>query len=290
MGPHLMTDTAIAVLPYGQSLGAHLAQVSLDSLFWPLGRPKKAVGCVDDLGPKDHLLVFPKTSMHTKLRWGTRAKVSVMMVEPRMIHARHLNMLRLSYRRFHRVFTHDALTLQRLPNARFLAAASTWVPEYADLQIDKTANVSLIASARADQDGHQLRHAIVDAVRAKGLDVDIMGRAYRPFDKKSEGLAPYRYSVVIENTRSLGYFTEKLVDALLCETIPIYWGAPDIADHFDTSGMIVCETHDQIMAALRNADTTQYTAMKPALMRAKDQAIALRDYQLSAAKMLRDDA
>lgn len=285
-----MIDTAIAVLPYGQSLGSHLATVSMDTLFWPLGRPDGAVGCVGDLGPEDHLLVFPKSSMHTKWRWGTRAKVSVMVVEPQMIHARHLNMLRLSYRRFHRVFTHDTHTLNRLPNARFLPAASTWVPEYEDLKIEKTADVSLIASARTDQDGHQLRHAIVDDVRAKGLNVDVMGRAYRPFDKKSEGLAPYRYSVVIENTRSPGYFTEKLVDALLCETVPIYWGAPDISDHFDTRGMVVCESHDQIMTALQKADAAQYSDMKPALMRAKEQAVAMRDYRISAAQVLRDGA
>jgi hypothetical protein len=285
-----MTDIAIAVLPYSQSLGPHLASISLDTLFWPLGRPDGVVGCVGDLGPDDHLLVFPKSTMHTKLRWGTRAKVSVMVVEPRMIHGHHLNMLRLSYRRFHRVFTHDSDTLQKLPNARFLAAASTWIDEYENLHIDKIANASLIASARADQDGHQLRHAIVDDVRAKGLDVDVMGRAYRPFDKKSEGLAPYRYSVVIENTRSSGYFTEKLIDALLCETIPIYWGAPDIADHFDTSGMIVCDTHDQIMAAIQNANDAQYSEMKPALLRAKEQAAAMRDYRVSAAQIVRDGA
>jgi hypothetical protein len=285
-----MSDALIAVLPYGQSLGAHLADLSLDALFWPLGRPDRAVGCVGDLGRQDHLLVFPKTSMHTKFRWGTRAQVSVMVVEPRAISARHLNMLRLSHRRFHRVFTHDSDTIARLPNARFLPAASTWVSEYDDLDIQKTANVSLIASARADQDGHRLRHAIVDDVRAKGLDVDVMGRAYRPFDKKSEGLAPYRYSVVIENIRNNGYFTEKLIDALLCETIPIYWGAPDIADHFDAAGMIICETHDQIMHAVNAASADQYAAMKPALMRAKNQAIKVRDYQVLAAQIIQSGA
>lgn len=284
-----MPNPAIAILPYGHSLGPHLKDVSLDALHWPLGRPERSVGQVSDLDENDHLLVFPKTSMHTKLRWGTRAKVSVMVVEPRLFHARHLNMLRLSHRRFHRVFTHDAQTLSRLPNARFLPAASTWVSEFADLKINKTVNISLIASARTDQDGHQLRHAIVDDIRAKGLDVDVMGRAYRSFNKKSEGLAPYRFSVVIENTRNAGYFTEKLIDALLCETIPIYWGAPDITDHFDTESMIICESHDQILAALASVSADQYAAMKPALMRAKEQAIALRDYQVLAAEMVRDD-
>jgi len=38
---------------------------------------------------------------------------------------------------------------------------------------------------------------------------------------RPRALTPYRYSVVIENVREPGYFSEKLVDALLCGTVPI---------------------------------------------------------------------
>ena len=282
--------TRIAVLPYGQKLGPHLASMPLGRLQWPLGAPADLSGTVGDLGAQDHLLVYPKTSMHTKWNWGTAALVSVMVVEPRMIHARHLNMLRLSYRRFHRVFTHDAATLQRLPNARFLPAASTWVPEFDDIDLTKTQNASLIASARRDQDGHQLRHAVVETARAEGIDLQVMGRGYAPFEHKHEGHAPHRFSVVIENTRAYGYFTEKLVDSLLCESVPIYWGAPDIGAHFDASGMIVCTSRDEILAALRHATPERYADMRAGLMRAKAQAIAVQDYRTRAAEILRDEA
>ena len=282
-------DVAIAVLPYGLGLGPELSALPLEDLHWPLGRPADLAGAtIADLTAQDHLIVFPKTSMHFRRRWGTRAKVSVMMVEPRIIHTRHLRLLRLGYRRFHRVFTHDAATLKALPNARFLAAASTWVSEYATLDLNKPMGVSLIASARRDSEGHVLRHAVVDAVRAAGLDVDVMGRGYRPFEAKADGLAPYKFSVVIENIRTPGYFTEKLVDALLCETVPIYWGAPDIATHFDPGGMITCDRLDDVIRALRECNSARYEAMKPALMRAKVQAEAVQDYRQRAAELIRD--
>lgn len=91
--------------------------------------------------------------------------------------------------------------------------------------------------------------------------VTLMGRSYAPFEHKHDGLAPFRFSVAIENIRVQGYFSKKLVDALLCETVPIYWGAPDVADYFDPGGMIVCATQDEILAAIAGADADLYDAM-----------------------------
>ena len=106
--------------------------------------------------------------------------------------------------------------------------------------------LSLIASAKRSLVGHKLRHQVVAWLKQAGIEVDVMGGGYRPFERKSDGLAPYRYSIVIENSREHGYFTEKLVDALLCRTVPIYWGAPDIETYFDMRGMIVCSTLEEV--------------------------------------------
>ena len=81
-----------------------------------------------------------------------------------------------------------------------------------------------------------------------------MGGGYKAFKQKADGLAPYRYSVVIENVRERNYFTEKLIDALLCGTVPIYWGCPNIGDFFDTTGMMICESEADIQAALDKYD------------------------------------
>lgn len=110
-----------------------------------------------------------------------------------------------------------------------------------------------------------------------------MGRGCEPFDKKADGLSPYRFSVITENVRNNSYFTEKVVDALLCEAIPIYWGAPNIDQFFDPQGLITCETAGQVFAAINQADEAMYQEMWPALLRAKDKAIELRDYKRSAA-------
>lgn len=68
--------------------------------------------------------------------------------------------------------------------------------------------------------------------------VDVYGKAW-PTEQvtwrgkcgsKIDILRRYRYSLVMENQRQPGYITEKLLDAVAAETVPIYWGAPDIDD------------------------------------------------------------
>ena len=49
---------------------------------------------------------------------------------------------------------------------------------------------------------------------------------------KYEGLQNYKYSICIENCRKENYFTEKFTDAILCWTIPIYYGCSNISNFF----------------------------------------------------------
>jgi hypothetical protein len=281
-------EPAIAVLPYGQTLGKGAAQRPLSELNWPLGCPDRLAGKrIADLAADDHLIVYPKTMLHFRLRWDCPAHVSMMVVEPNIMHGRHLRILRLSHRRFFRVFSYDEAFLARIPNGLFLPFGTTWVPEWRDLDLTKTANMSLIASAKRDHPGHKLRHELVEFVQKQGLDVQVMGRGYTPFERKSEGLAPFRYSVVIENVRQRNYFSEKLIDAVLCETVPIYWGCPNIGDFMDTSGMILCDDEAQMRAAIESADATRYAALLPGLKAAQPAATGFSDLEKRAAQALR---
>ncbi len=280
-----MTEPLVALVPYLTPINKGLARMRLDAVEWPLGKPEHTEDAtLGDLGPNDHVLIFPKRSMYLRPP-KLAAKLSLMVVEPRAVHATHLRLLRLFGRRFHRVFTHDAHSLRVLPNARFLPAASTWVPDYAQLNLRKSQGTSLIASRRAKLPGHKLRHEIVSQVK----DVDVIGRGYKPFEHKSEGLAPYRFSIVIESVRAPGYFSEKLIDALLCETVPIYWGAPDIDKYFDTRALILCESASDILAAVSRTNMALYHSMYASVLVAKAQAEKLRDYRVLAARALLDE-
>jgi len=42
---------------------------------------------------------------------------------------------------------------------------------------------------------------------------------------------PARYCLIIENHSEFNYISEKLMDALLSYCLPVYYGAPNIADY-----------------------------------------------------------
>ena len=283
-----MPDPAIAVLPYGMSLGPKAADIPLDDLHWPLDRPERLkTGRLGDLAATDHLIVYPKTKMHVLPRFGTQAQISLVMGEPSIIHAKHFALLRLSHRRFFRVLSFNEDLLARIPNGVFFPYGTTWVPEWRTLDLTKTRTMSLIASAKRDTEGHRLRHRLAARINSAGLDVAVMGRGYTPFDRKSDGLAPFQFSVVIENMREPNYFSEKLVDAVLCDTVPIYWGCPNLDRFMKTGGIIQCESEEALWKAITQADAAQYAERLPHLQAAKPQVETYCDLERRAAEAIR---
>ena len=256
----------------------------LDDLVWPLGRPDRlSQGTVADLGPDDHLITFPRKPMFYLPWLGVRAKVSVMIVEPDVVHGHHMKNARRMRWRFQHILTKNKDLLSVAPNALHYVFGFTFIEDIGGIVVDKTRMTSLIASAKRDLEGHKLRHQIVDHVRAAGLDVDVMGRGYKPFERKQDGLAPYRYSVVIENIREPDYFTEKIVDAALCETVPIYWGCPNIDTYFNPKGMVICNSEAEIRDALQRVSDEDYVTRSAAIKENAERARFYADYLRRAA-------
>ncbi|WP_367867983.1 glycosyltransferase family 10 [Pedobacter sp. WC2423] len=125
------------------------------------------------------------------------------------------------------LFYHD-----HVPHAFFDAAANT----------KKDKKLSMIISYLNKPTGnYQKRIGLLKKILASDLDIDIYGKRLEIEDRrfkgaleyKFTGLLPYEYSIAIENSNEWNYVTEKFVDCALCSTIPIYNGAPNIADIYD---------------------------------------------------------
>jgi hypothetical protein len=81
--------------------------------------------------------------------------------------------------------------------------------------------------------------------------VDCPGRSLRnmpPIDqgqsdagkwsRKRDFLTGYRFTIAFENSSAPGYHTEKILDPMVAGSIPIYWGDPDIASHFNPRSFV----------------------------------------------------
>lgn len=109
-------------------------------------------------------------------------------------------------------------------------------------QIKKEKKLSMIVSGLySSKANYQKRIEVLMNILESDLDIDVYGRGLNIHDSrykgdlkyKHTGLLPYEYSIGIENCNEKNYITEKFVDCVLCNTTPIYNGAPNISEVYD---------------------------------------------------------
>jgi hypothetical protein len=65
---------------------------------------------------------------------------------------------------------------------------------------------------------------------------------------KIDIVAPYKFSLTIENTYSKNYITEKFYDAILTDCIPIYYGVNNLKEYYPEDGYFLIEDIDDIIS------------------------------------------
>jgi len=247
----------VAKLPYELNK-SDIASINFDQLIWPLGKPHWS-GTVADLSDNDHLIVNPTSKRIFSAVPKVCCKVSLLLTEPKAIHGRYIWMLWLMQKHFYRIFHRDRQLEEKYDNVVAMHLADTWVDPAISVTVEqKHKLVSLVASGKRDLPGHQLRHRLVESLPNIDIPVSVMGHGYQPFEHKADSHVPYYFSVVIENAMEHDYFTEKLIDCLLCECVPIYWGCQEIGEYYDTKGMIICNSLGALTAALVNLTEEDY--------------------------------
>ncbi|MCY4259911.1 MAG: glycosyltransferase family 10 [Rhodobacteraceae bacterium] len=282
---------AVAICPYGKRLGWRPGRIPTSELIWPLGMPARLQGAtLAGLAPTDHLILYPRRTHYIRPNFGTRAQISLMIVEPEALHGKHVEKVKRFHRKFFRIFTAVDHLIEEIPNAVLLPYGTTWVPGWRDIDTTKHRMTSLIASEKDFLLGHRLRHQIAAFIAKEHLDVDVIGKGYRPFAGKWEGLAPHRFSIVIENAVQPNYFTEKLIDAILCDTVPIYLGCPNIDRYINPDGMLLCQSREDLQAAVRSVSIDLYEEKIGHLRKSRHQALYYADFHERSARTLISEA
>lgn len=194
-----------------------------------------------------------RSPTHTKIAW---------LIEPYEVVPYAYEFVKHNNNSFTYVFTHDKTLLDLGENYRFIPFGGCWIDVDDRMVHPKSRLVSIVASNKTQLSGHSLRH---ETIRRLGRMMDVYGNGYNPVDKKITALKDYKFSIVIENCKRDYWFTEKLLDALITGTVPIYWGCPSIGDFFDTRGFIIVDTLEDIEQALTqiHTDASIYDTMKP---------------------------
>ena len=107
----------------------------------------------------------------------------------------------------------------------------------------KTSNLSAVVSNATILPGHKQRFALLNKLKGHFKnELDWFCKGEDSFvEDKWDGLASYRYSISIENSRHPNYFTEKISDCFLAGAMPFYTGCPNIGDFFDDRSFVSIE-------------------------------------------------
>lgn len=108
---------------------------------------------------------------------------------------------------------------------------------------EKTKWMSIMISNKIHAPGHRYRHELVKKILETDLPVDIYGRGcgyykslgdsrFKGEFKEMEPYVNYKYHIAIENFQTPRYFSEKILNSLLCQCKPIYMGCKNIKEYF----------------------------------------------------------
>jgi hypothetical protein len=191
-----------------------------------------------------------------------------------------------SHEPYARVFTHRALSA----SGKYVPSQPA-MPWEVGLTYDelvsatiprKTAGVSWIASNLTFLPGHRIRTALRHLLQKQpSALVDLYGRGIHWAPRKWDTLAPYRYSLAIENSFGPHLWTEKIADCFLSWTVPLYYGCTNLEQYFPEDSFIRVDAADpaSVIARIRELlVSNEWERRLPSLEIAR--RLVLEKYQL----------
>jgi hypothetical protein len=150
--------------------------------------------------------------------------------------------------------------LDKCDNSLLLPFGTTFLHgknKYKELSTnEKNLEISFLCGPKKLIEGHFLRHSIFE----KENDILINKKwIYScPTEEKYKCFENSMFHLAIENSKNKNYFTEKIVDAFITKTIPIYWGCPNISEFFDSRGFFTFNTKEEAIDIINNLTENEY--------------------------------
>jgi hypothetical protein len=164
--------------------------------------------------------------------------------------------------------------------------------ELSNLKIsNKKDEVCWCTSNLYDRPGQITRMDFKNFLLEKKFKLNLFGHGFQPILDKFDVIDPYKYSIAIENFFTNGYWTEKIADCFLCNTMPIYCGAKDILKYFPQESLILIDPYkkEESFEIIKSAvENKRWDKNIDYIKEAKD--LCLNKYQLfpNIARLIKD--
>jgi len=144
--------------------------------------------------------------------------------------------------------------------------SSMWeTPElYEKLNISsKQLNVFFVCGPKNQIKGHHFRHRIYNLENKIQIPHNWIFSC--AIEDKNKNFKNSMFHVAVENTQQNNLFTEKIIDAFLTKTVPIYWGCLNIGDFFDEQGIIKFNNEEELVNIVSSLTEKDYFDRKEAI-------------------------
>jgi hypothetical protein len=147
----------------------------------------------------------------------------------------------------------------------------------------KELNISFLCGPKNMIEGHFLRHKIFN----KQSEVKLSTTWIYSGDK-IPCFETSMFHICVENSKNQNYFTEKIVDAFISKTIPLYYGCPNIEDYFDIRGFFTFNTEDELITLINSLTEKDYEERKEYIESNYQKAIYWAEYFMRFKDLLQD--
>ena len=69
-------------------------------------------------------------------------------------------------------------------------------------------------------------------------------------------MKPYKFAITMENTLKAGYMSEKIFNGIFADTVPIYFGLPDVERYnINMDRFVYCNVSEEVILEMRSMQT-----------------------------------
>ena len=150
---------------------------------------------------------------------------------------------------------------------------------------DKELKVFFVCGNKQMVEGHKFRHKVYE--QKDKLELENTWIYTCPSEEKLAHFKDSMFHVAVENVQKENFFTEKVIDAFLTRTVPIYRGCLNLENYFNMDGVITFQTEDELVQIVNSLTEEDYIKRKQAMEDNYELAIYWKDYYIRLVDVLK---
>jgi len=207
----------------------------------------------------------------------------------------HHKWIENNFNSFSLVLTWNERIIKKCSNSVLLLYGEPWIDQYNEESIyenvKKEFEICFIRGNKLMSGGHLLRHQIFDrqdeiVIPKRFYSHTDVSSAKKLIDGKVNAHQKSMYSLIVENTSHHNYFTEKISDAIIMKSIPIYWGCSNIEKYYDIDGIIQIKSDDDAIEKINSLTPEFYESKKEVIEKNYRRSFEYRNYNQRIANTL----